>query len=192
MDARVSLIEEGPAPEGYLTVAVKYVPFLKNGQKPVMTDAEYGDLTRGMNKMMSQCKIRFRMEAVQPADPTQYGLDYNTAAMSEMDKIREPFQDPARLVVIGTGGWDHDNMGTANAWTAMPGSAPYGVVIEAPVASFANIVAHELGHYLGLDHVDDTSNMMNPIIYDDSSQLDASQCATMQETARGMWAQSLR
>ena len=191
-ESRVSLIEEAPAPEGFLTVAVKYVPFLKDGQKPVMSDAEYGDLTRGMNKVMAQCKIRFRMEAVDPIDPAKDGLAYNTTSMEELDKIRAPFQDPARLVVINTGSWDHDNMGTANAWTAMPGSTPYGAVIEAPVASFANIVAHELGHYMGLDHVDDTSNLMNPIIYDDSSHLDPGQCSTMQETARGLWAQSLR
>src|SRR3712207_7041357 len=49
------------------------------------------------------------------------------------------------LLVVNTGAWNHSTMGSPNAWTAMPGdSGPMGAVIEAPVATFAPIVAHEL------------------------------------------------
>jgi hypothetical protein len=83
-------------------------------------------------------------------------------------------------------------MGPANAWTAMPGQQPAGAVLEAPVATNDNITAHELGHYLGLDHARDQAELMNPIIYKDSVRITAAQCEQMRATAASSRAGAIR
>jgi hypothetical protein len=109
-----------------------------------------------------------------------------------MDSVRAPFDSDKYLVVIHTGAWDHGPMGPANAWTAMPGQLPAGAVLEAPVADNQNITAHELGHYLGLDHVHDQADLMNPIIYRKSIRIAPEECHKMRETAVASRAGALR
>jgi hypothetical protein len=65
----------------------------------------------------------------------------------------------------------------------MPGQQPAGAVLEAPVAGNDNITAHELGHYLGLDHAKNELELMNPIIYKKSIRLTPMQCQQMRQTA---------
>jgi hypothetical protein len=74
-------------------------------------------------------------------------------------------------------------MGTPNAWTAMPGSSPSGTVIEGRVAAYPEMIAHELGHYLNLEHVKDATDLMNPIIYRTSTRLSPDQCENVRKTA---------
>src|SRR6185312_15046001 len=119
----------------------------------------------------AQCGMAVKLEQYQQVDPASQGLPNGLTSMDQLDPIRTAFDDPKYLVVINTGAWDHNQMGAANAWTAMPGENPSGAVIEGPVASDAPIVAHELGHYLGLDHVSDQTDMMNPIIYPNSTTI---------------------
>jgi predicted Zn-dependent protease len=83
-------------------------------------------------------------------------------------------------------------MGSANAWTAMPGQTPSGAVLESRVADNANIIAHEVGHYLSLDHTSDQSNLMNPIIYDNSTTITEQQCQDMRHTAVTVRAGAIR
>ena len=76
------------------------------------------------------------------------------------------------------------------AGRAMPASARRGsrwLALEHPVDQSANLIAHELGHYLNLGHVSDTYAMMNPIIYARSVNLYASQCSTARSAARYYW-----
>ena len=109
-----------------------------------------------------------------------------------MDAIRTPFQDEKYLVVVNTGAWDHGSMGPANAWTAMPGQSPSGAVLESRVATDSGITAHELGHYLGLDHVNDETDLMNPIIYPSSTLITSEQCQEMRAIATTTRAATLR
>jgi hypothetical protein len=178
-------------PAGTLTLALKFVEFTKDG-KPVMTEAALAPVIAQINHLYSQCNLKVKLEEYVQVDPTQQGLTYEEGSMDVMDKIRAPFDTDKKLVVVDTGAWNHGNMGPANAWTAMPGQSPSGAVLEAPVADNGNIVAHELGHYLNLDHVSDQSNMMNPIIYDNSTTITASQCDQMRQTALSVRAQALR
>ncbi len=175
-----------------LTLAVKFVQYLDKSQAPVLSPRAVEAVNLGMNKLFAQCGIRFRVEEYLPADPVSLGLDYNTDSMGDLEKIRASFDTDRAIVVVNTGSWNHGSMGVANAWTTMPGMTPSGAVIEGPVAGDAPLVAHEVGHYLGLDHTSNTSNMMNPQIYDSSTEISVSQCEEARRVAQTDRAAALR
>lgn len=181
-----------PSDAKQLTLALKYVAFLDNSGQPVLNQNSINKLTQEINGLYAPCNIHFVAEEFKPVDPKNYGLEFNTQSMNELNPIRSQFSDNKRLVVINTGDWNHSSMGSANAWTTMPGENPAGAVIEANAASFAGIVAHELGHYLSLDHKTDDSNLMNPIIYPDSTAISLSQCDEMRNAAVSYWTSAIR
>jgi hypothetical protein len=128
-------------------------------------------------------------------NPSTQNLAYETANNEDLTSIRAAFTTETSLLVVLTGTWNRTGSlgGTAaNAWTAMPGDGPYGAILEQPVADFPNIIAHELGHYMNLPHVSDTSDLMNPIIYPTSGSLTADQCETARSAATSYWSKMLR
>jgi len=179
-----------------MVLALKFVEYQdpKTG-KPVMNQIAAQKVVDGVNKIWGQCGLQVKLERYQPVNASTLAHDklkFHLSSMDELDRVRSTFDDKKDLVVINTGGWNHKKMGTANAWTAMPGDAPSGAVIEGPVATNAPIIAHELGHYLGLDHVSDPTDMMNPLIYDSSTVIYSAQCDSMRKVAQEAHAQALR
>jgi hypothetical protein len=172
----------------HLTLAVKFVEYIGSDSQPVLSADQVKNLTKGMNRLVGVCNMTFRIEEYVPVRAEDYGLAYNPSGMGELEGIRSQFDNDKQLVVVNTGSWGLP----ANAWTAMPGTTPSGAVIEAPVADDAPLVAHELGHYLNLDHVSDTSNMMNPTIYSSSTTITDGQCAEMRQAALTVRAGALR
>ena len=97
--------------------------------------------------------------------------------------------------MVVTGNWDRaGELGGsgANAWTAMPGGGVLGAVLERAVARDANLVAHELGHSLGLGHEDEETNLMHPVIYPRSWRLAREQCAAARAASRRHRSRMLR
>jgi hypothetical protein len=163
----------------HICLGLKYVVYKNPRGSPVASEADALKNLAVVNQVHSQCNVAFQVEEYDAVDPVGYGLAFNTANSSELDSIREAFADAKRLLIVTTGAWNRSGtLGTskANAWTAMPGSGPYGAVFEAPVATYSNIFAHELGHYLNLDHVSDPSDILNPVIYRSSTALTENQC----------------
>lgn len=180
------------ADAGAVTLAVKFVEFKDPvGRVPVSRD-EAENLVQGINREYSQCGLALRLEQYQQIDPNRLGLPSGVSEMSQLDQIRAPFNDSHYLTVIDTGAWDHRDIGPANAWTAMPGEALSGAVMEAPVARNSQVVAHELGHYLSLEHVGDSSDMMNPVIYPGSTRITPLQCHEMLASVRAARLEALR
>jgi hypothetical protein len=166
-----------------VSMALKFVQFADDTNSPPLNDRKVKKLIQELNQIYSVCNMSFQLGEYQVVKPADYGLPMVPSSVKKMHEFRKPFDDPRYLVIINTGKWDHTKMGTPNAWTAMPGETPAGAVLEAPVSDFAGIVAHELGHYLNLNHLDNNKNLMNPIIYGSSTELTEAQCTRMRATA---------
>ncbi len=179
----------------HLCLGLKYVVYAdSSGNQMISNDAIVNDIA-AVDMIWSQCNLGFQIDQLVIADPQSYGLNFSPANDSELDQARSAFSANDLLLVITTGTWNRSgtlgNTG-ANAWTNMPGSYVMGVAMEQPVGAYPNIIAHELGHYLNLGHASDTSNVMNPIIYSNSTQLDSSQCASARAAASYWWVDMLR
>jgi hypothetical protein len=177
-------------------LALKYVVYLNpDTREPVVTQARALANVHAVNQVWQQCGVHFQIEQFATVNPTDYGLNYLTVSYAELDSVRAAFADNGEMLVVTTGTWDRSGtLGStaANAWTAMPGAGPHGTVMERPVSSFANIIAHELGHYMNLHHVDDEADLMNPIIYSNSGGLNSDQCATVRSAIAFFWPQMYR
>jgi hypothetical protein len=184
--------DEGAADPDTITLGLKLVSYKLDDGQEVLTADKARAVVQRVNQIYSQCKIRFRAEEFVSVNPRDLGLPYSLSSMGELDPTRSAFQSSDKLVVINTGNWNHDSMGAGNAWTSMPGYDPPGAVLEATVAANAEIAAHELGHYLNLDHVNNSSNLLNPVVYSNSDDLTSSQCGTMRSAATNLWDEARR
>ncbi|HLE01009.1 MAG TPA: matrixin family metalloprotease [Bdellovibrionota bacterium] len=179
----------------FLCLGLKYVVYTDIISTPIVSRKSAIGNVKLINKVWNQCKIGFQIDEFLAAPPADYGLRYQTANYAELDAIRNTFLDNSTLLVVTTGTWDRTgslgNTG-ANAWTAMPNGPPYGVIMERPVGVYANIIAHELGHYLNVGHVSDNSSLMNPIIYTNSTGISRTDCTKARSAARYFWSKMIR
>jgi hypothetical protein len=176
-----------------ITRAVRVVGLQDSAGKTTLSQDSATKLLSDVSRSYSQagCKIQFNLESFTAVNAKDKNLEYNTSDMGELDQYRSAFDDGKSMLVVDTGAWA-SSMHPANAWTAMPGESKMGAIFEASVADFYQIVGHELGHYLGLDHVDDSTNMMNPVIDTFSTKITPEQCNTMRKTAQTVLAAARR
>jgi hypothetical protein len=179
----------------HICLAVKYVVYRDSTGAAIVDQATAINNIRAVNQIWNQCNIGFQIEQYVPVIPADYQLNYRTANFTELDDIRTTFDDDTTLLLVTTGTWDRTgtlgNSG-ANAWTSMPGGGPYGAVLERPVGTFSNIIGHELGHYMNLLHLSNNLDVMNPIIYTNSTQVNSGQCTTARAAASFFWAKMYR
>ena len=178
-----------------LTIALKYVVYADDTGRTVITPDDAKQVVSGVNRAFAACNVRFRVDEYVVARPGDVGLAYRPTSMKDLNPIRNSFKAERELVLIHTGPWDPSKgLGAdgANAWTMMPGERTAGAVIEARVAKNPGLVAHELGHYLGLRHLKERANLMNPVIYTASRKLDDEQCSVVRATAASERSYALR
>jgi hypothetical protein len=188
----------GPSCQGgsSICLALKYVSYVDpSDNAPIVSQSEAVANVQSINQLWNQCGVQFQMEKYLAAKPADYQLNFQTQSYAELDQVRTAFADNGEMLVVTTGTWDRSGTlgeSTANAWTAMPGTGVHGTVLEEPVSGFANIIAHELGHYLNLVHVTDDTDLMNPIIFTDSAVLSSDQCSGTRTAAAFFWPQMYR
>jgi hypothetical protein len=171
----------------HICIGLKIVSYESNGV-PDLTEAQAVTLVNGINTVWSQCNIAFQLESFEIIDPTTVGLPYSPDWQSQTSAVRTKFTDKTRMVVIAVGPW---NVSTI-AVTTMPGSGLYGTVVDQQYSNNPLTVGHELGHYQGLYHVQDTSNLMSAYIGTNTKLLDSGQCSTSRSTDLSNWTAMLR
>lgn len=177
----------------HICLAVKWVSLTDSAGTPSVSEAAAHETVEELNGVWTQCNLSFFVEKYVAADPDDYGLNYATTYSSELNGVRRAFADSTTLLVAITGTWNrYGTLGSANAWTMMPGGDPYGVVAEKPVGDNGNLIGHELGHYLNLGHVSDSYALMNPVIYGRSVNIYSSQCDTARSAAKYFWTKMIR
>lgn len=179
----------------HICIGLKYVVYQDSANKPVLSEAQARRMVSGLNSLWGKCNMSFTLDKYVPVKPAEHGFSYQTANYSDLTAIRQTFMEDESLLVVTTGNWNRSgSLGTtgANAWTSLPGDGPYGVIMESPVGTNANLLAHEMGHYLNLLHVNDDVAMMNPVIYGRSTSIYESQCQTARSAALYFWPKMMR
>lgn len=180
---------------GLICLALRYVVFRDEDGAPILSEREVLHNLEGINRIWAECGIRFQIERYAEVRPAALKVAFRTDSYSELNEIRRRLRDEKRLLVVTTGEWNRrgalGNTG-ANAWTNMPGDGLYGVVLERSVGDFPNLIAHEIGHYLSLDHVDDASDVMHPVIHERSTRLTREQCDSARWAVRAFWENMVR
>jgi hypothetical protein len=186
--------DDDDAPENCL--ALKVVSYRDRDGETVISEGAARSAIGQVNRIWAECRIGFALEHFEAIDPQRYELNFRTASAREFDRIRRSFADDRTLLVVATGSWDRSGSlggSYANAWTRMPGMPVHGAVLEGPIAADANMIAHELGHYLNLGHVnDDGVALMSPQIHPSSVRLSASECREAQRAVDHFWTQQIR
>ncbi len=178
-----------------LCLGLKTVVFKDQGGTPTVNAKEMQTLIQEVNSIWAACGVEFTLDQYLAVDPTEFGIQYQIANYSDLTRVRETFADSDTLLVVTTGPWNRagslGNTG-ANAWTSMPGEDALGVVLEKSVGTYTPLVAHELGHYLSLDHQSATSSLMSPVIYNSSRELSTAECRAATDTILDYWNRMLR
>jgi hypothetical protein len=174
---------------------LKYVIYQDRSQH---ADALLGQLEKTLgeiNQIWDTCGIEFQLAQLKLINPVRHGLNRVTHDSAEFSRIRQKFQDDRHFLVVATSNWSrHGSLGNsrANAWTNLPGDQLHGVIVERRAAYDPNVIAHELGHYLSLDHHSDRRDLMSPVIYSSSTTLTPSQCRTARAAVRTFWTDVMR
>ncbi len=184
VDAR-SCISSDP---DHQCLGLKLVSYQDQFGTPTLSRGDTDIMVGQMNTIWSTCNIGFQLEEYESVDPTVVGLSYGAASENELTSIRKEFSDRSTFLVAVTGPWT----GRTIAWTVMPGSGPFGTVVEKDYGRNAMTVGHELGHYMGLYHLSSSSNLMNAYIGSNTSGLTDSQCEIARQTNFSNWRSMLR
>ncbi len=172
-------------------LGVHFVSYKDSSGKPVASEGQVATIFNTMNSVWSACKIGFQVDHYEAVDPRNESLSYGAQSQNETNAIRRIYTNSNdELLAVNTGPW-----GTAvNAWTNMPGESVHGAIMESSIVGYGGgiIYAHEFGHYLGLDHASNSSNLMTPVIHSSSRALSSSQCAEARSIIGSYWSSMLR
>ena len=182
-----SLSCESPDPE-FQCLALKIVSYENPEAPTVLQKLEADLLVEQINAVWKPCKIGFQLEQYQSINPLTLGLEYNPEWRSQASQVRATFSDNQTLLIVATGKLTSSTI----AVTQMPGVAPFGVLVEDSFAKNSLTVGHELGHYMGLYHFRNTTNLMNPYIGDSTKNLTSNQCGIARSTNQREWTQMMR
>lgn len=172
----------------HLCIGLKVVSYLDSSGKSVLSKQEAIQLVQNINEIWQACDIGFQIEEYSSLKAQDYGLQFSAASGGETASIRQTFSNGTTFLLVATGNWTT----SAIAWAQMPGNGPYGVVVDSDYSTNAVCVAHELGHYQGLDHDSTSGNVMYPVVFDSYHTLSASQCSEARSTDLSFWPHMLR
>ena len=169
-------------------IGLKIVSFQDSSRVSILQKADAQELVRGMNAIWKTCDVAFQLESFLSIDPTEKNLNYSPNWKTESGQVRAAFEEKDTFLIVAVGPWANSTI----AVTQMPGNGPHGVLVEKDYARNPLTVGHELGHYQGLLHLRDNTNLMSPYIGPNTAHLSQAQCSLARSTNFSNWPQMLR
>ena len=169
-------------------IGLKIVSFQDSSRVSILQQADAQELVRGMNAIWKPCDVSFQLESFLSIDPSDKNLSYSPNWKTESGQVRAAFEEKDTFLIVAVGPWANSTI----AVTQMPGTGPHGVLVEKDYARNPLTVGHELGHYQGLLHLRDNTNLMSPYIGPNTAKLSQAQCNLARSTNFSNWPQMLR
>jgi hypothetical protein len=177
---------------GQLCIGLNYYVFDDANGNPIVPQSTAVANVQAANVIWAQCKIAFQMESFQDVNAANYGLSTSSASEADMTTMFTDFASSTDFVIISYSGTVPSG---ADAWTEEGGSGssgPYGTIMDLSTDNYSPILAHELGHWLGLEDSSNVSDLMDLVVYASPDTLSSSECATAVSVAQTYWAPMLR
>ena len=172
----------------HICIGLKFVAYQDGTGIPTVNQADSQTLVEQISTIWAACNVGFQVDQYEAVDPTTVGLVYGSGSENDLTSIRSQYSDDSTFLVVITGPWT----GSTIAWTELPGGGPFGTIVDDQYGHNPMTVGHELGHYQGLLHVSDSTNLMNPYIGSNTSALTSSQCDSARATDLSDWQAMLR
>ena len=176
-------------------LALRFVSYQDPTGRPVVNQDEAKQTVAGINSVWAGCGIQFTLESYELVAPNDFGVAFNPSQFFELDLIRSRFVQDQSLLIVASGPWAQGSQLQAygaNAWSTGPFLQSPGIVVEQAMAHYANLIAHELGHSLNLPHLSDAMDLMNPVVFPNSTRLYEQQCEVAQDSLTEHWGAALR
>jgi hypothetical protein len=175
----------------HICIGVKLVSYLKDTTS-VIDRAQSIALIDRVNKIWNQCNVGFQLETYESVDPSSQNLDYDMDWYNDGDIVRKAFADTTRFLMVAAGSLAGGYGTTGATWDAGTGDGFFGSLIDGAYAQDAITVAHEFGHYQGLNHVQDETNLLYPYAEETNRALSADQCEVARSSNQKYWQKMLR
>lgn len=171
-------------------IGLNYYVFDDSSGNPIVPQSTAVSMVEQANTIWAQCNIQFQMESFQDVNASTYGVSSASASEADMTTLFTAFSSTTDFDILSFSGTVPSG---ADAWTEEAGSGtPYGTIMDLSCDDYSPILAHELGHWLGLEDNSDTSNLMDLVVYSSPDTLTSDQCTTAIQTIQQYWTAMVR
>lgn len=131
---------------------------LSIGSAPAVSRTEAESWFEGATRIWNQCGVRLQFEQYKMINAELASLPYQPKNQADLEKIRRSVFESDYVNISVTGEWQGAPFAASAAYTNFPNASLLGTVAQIAATKTPTLLAHELGHYFNLLHVDDPSS----------------------------------